>query len=123
MTLLEKVSKLVNASYVHKIRCGDKHRFIDITIIEAEGRFFVRQYKFGKKSWYHAFLQNPKGEIKFGDEVFKIAAKIPTDLNEINPKINMAYHKKLPVIYFLMRLTYDRKKHESSTLELLPQDV
>ncbi len=41
---LEELARLVDTKRVHQIRCGD-HRFIDITIVQTEGRFFVRQYK------------------------------------------------------------------------------
>lgn len=120
---IKEISKLISSKYVHQIRAGDKHDFIDITIIESEGRFFVRQYKFGTKSWRDAFLKDPEGEMKIGDTVIKIDGVIPKDLDEVNPKINWAYHKKLPIIYFLMRLTYSRKKHEASTIELVPQNI
>lgn len=120
----EEISKLVNSKYVHQIRAGEKHRFVDITIVEAEGRFFVRQYKFKKKSWYHAFLKDSNGAIKIGETVIPIDGVVPKDLDEINPKLNRAYHKKFfYIFYFLMRLTYDRQKHEASTLELIPKEV
>jgi hypothetical protein len=117
----EEILKLVRSKYVHQIRAGDKHRFIDITVIEMSGRYFVRQYKFGERSWRDAFLEDPKGEIKIGNVVIPIEGRIPQDLDIINPKINWAFHKKLPLIYFLMRLTYNTKKHEASTIELIPQ--
>lgn len=117
---IETISKLVKKSWVHQIRCGD-HRFIDITIVDAGGRFFVRQYKFGKRSWYHAFLENSDGAMKLGDVVIPIKGVVPKDLEAINPKVNKAYFRKMSIVYWLMRLTYDRKKHEASTLELIPQ--
>ena len=57
--------------------------------------------------------------MKIGDTVIPIDGKVPDDLDEVNPKINWAFHKKLPFIYFLMRLTFNTKKHEASTLELI----
>lgn len=117
---LEQLEKLVKGQKVHQIRCGD-HRFIDITIVSTEGRFFVRQYKFGKRSWYHAFLDNPDGQMKIGNNVVDIQGVVPEDLNEINPKVNKAYRKLLGMIYPAMRLTYDTDKHEQSTLELIPK--
>lgn len=48
MKHLNKISKLVNGHSVHQAHSGKTHRFVDISVIEAEGRFFVRQYKFGK---------------------------------------------------------------------------
>ena len=117
---LQEITKEVNKRKVHQVRCGN-HRFIDITIVETEGRFFVRQYKFGRRSWYHAFLENQGGAMKMGDRVVPIDGVVPADLDEINPKVNKAYFRKLNIIYPLMRLTYSRKKHEASTLELIPK--
>ncbi|NOU58366.1 DUF2255 family protein [Marinifilum caeruleilacunae] len=118
---IQEIAKLINSKWVHQIRAGEKHRFVDITIVETEGRFFVRQYKFGMRSWYHAFLQNSTGAIKINDTIIPIDGVVPKDLKEINPKVNRAYFKKLNVLYPLMRLTYNRKKHEASTLELIPK--
>lgn len=129
MPKLNTLITAVNSKKVHQIRCGD-HRFIDITIVQTEGRFFVRQYKFGQRSWYDAFLDNPSkhGEpngamrlkTKSGELDVDIIGKVPDDLDAINPKVNKSYFKLLWIFYPLMRLTYDRKKHEASTLELVP---
>lgn len=121
----EDLVKRVNERRVHKIRCGD-HRFIDITIVQTNGRFFVRQYKFGEGSWREAFLNNPSkngdanGAMKVGDIEVPVIGKVPDDLDEVNPKVNRAYFKLLWIFYPLMRLTYNRNKHEASTLELVP---
>ncbi|MCG8574855.1 MAG: DUF2255 family protein [Flavobacteriales bacterium] len=117
---IQEITELINADNVHQIRSGDKHRFIDITIVETEGRFFVRQYKFGKRSWYHAFQENPEGEIKYGDTIIPIIGKVPKDLNKLNSKVNKAYKKKLGLIYPMMKLSFNTKMHEASTLELIP---
>ena len=85
MTIKEIVDN-INGSKVDQIRCGD-HRFIDISIVETEGRFFIRQYKFGKRSWYDAFLENSEGAMKLGDTIISIDGVIPKDPNEINPKV------------------------------------
>lgn len=118
---IKELSKLIQSKWVQQIRAGKTHRFVDISIVEASGRFFVRQYKFGKRSWYDAFLKNPDGEIKVGDTVIPIIGIVPEDLDIINPKVNKAYCKKMHIVYWLMRLTYDRKRHEASTLELIPK--
>jgi len=105
---IHEISKHINSKWVHQIRCGD-HRFIDITIVETEGRFFVRQYKFGKRSWYHAFLENAEGAMKLGDDIVLVEGFVPVDLDEINTKVNKAYFKKMNILYPLMRLTYNQK--------------
>lgn len=117
----QEISKLVNAHNVLQIRAGDKHRFVDMTIVEAEGRFFIRQYKFGKRSWYHAFLETPEGAIKYGNTVIPVEGRVPPDLEEINPLVTKAYIKKLGIIYKTMRLSFSTQKHEASTLELIPR--
>lgn len=119
---IQELEKLVQSKKVHQIRCGD-HRFIDITIVSTEGRFFVRQYKFGQKSWYDAFLKNADGQMKIGNTIVDIDGIVPNDLDEVNPKVNKAYFKLLWILYPLMRLTYNRKKHEASTLELIPKNL
>ena len=118
---IDELTKSVKSRRVHQIRSGTEHRFIDITAVAVDGRFFVRQYQFGTRSWRDAFLANPAGELKSGDIVVQIDGVVPEDLNEINPKINRAFHKLLPGIYAAMKLTFDTKRHEASTIELIPK--
>ncbi|WP_135445242.1 hypothetical protein [Vibrio tasmaniensis] len=124
-TTLTQLIQAVDGQKVHQIRCGD-HRFIDITIVQAQGRFFIRQYKFGKRSWYDAFINNPSideqpnGAMKIGDLEVQVNGKVPKDLQAMIPSVNQAYRKLLGLIYPLMRLTFDRQKHEATTLELIP---
>lgn len=118
---LKELKKLVNSRWVHQIRAGERHRFIDISVIEVAGRFFVRQYKFSKRSWYQAFLEYSEGALKIGEVEVPVVAVVPSDLSTVNPMINRQYFKKMWIFYPLMRLTYDRAKHEASTLELIPK--
>lgn len=118
---LQELSELVNSLKVHQIRAGEHHRFVDISIVEAKGRFFVRQYKFGKKSWYDAFLTTPNGAMKCGDEVIPVIGKVPEDLGTINVDVTQSFKKKYGLIYSVMKLGFDTKRHEASTLELIPQ--
>lgn len=118
----QEISKLVRRRMVHQIRAGETHRFVDISIAEAQGRFFVRQYKFGKRSWYHAFLDDPIGAMKCGDTIIPINGVVPKDLEVINPAVNRAFWKKYHVLYAIMRVGFDKKQHEASTLELIPRE-
>ena len=120
---IQALEKLVQSKKVHQIRAGRTHRFIDITIVATEGRFFVRQYKFGTKSWYDAFLASPDGQVKIGDTIIDIDGVKPEDLDEVNPKVNKAFRKLLGLVYSAMRLTFDTKMHEASTLELIPKNL
>ena len=114
------IAKLINNSWVHQIRAGEKHRFVDISIVETGGRLFVRQYKFGKNSWYEAFLKTPQGAIKCGETVIPVQAQIPPDLEQINAAVTKAFWKKMHVVYAVMKLGFNTQKHEASTLELVP---
>lgn len=114
------IIKLINSYRVHQIRAGETHRFVDISIVEVNGRFFVRQYKFAKRSWYHAFLETPTGAMRCGETVIPIQAKVPEDLEQINPLVTRAFWKKYNLIYGLMKLGFNTRKHEASTLELIP---
>ena len=111
-----KVLQLVNSHQYHGLRAGDKHRFIDISIVESEGRLFVRQYSFSKRSWYHAFQEDPNGAIKCGDTVIKVKGVIPHDLDAINPKVNQAYLDKYGSAASMML----GPRYMASTLELIP---
>lgn len=121
MSTINALAKLINAQRVHQIRSGTKHRFIDISIVETGGRFFVRQYKFGERSWYHAFLKTPHGEIKCGDKIFAIEGRVPEDLDTINTSVTRAFWKKYHILYWVMRMGFDTSMHEASTLELVPK--
>ncbi|MCM5507964.1 MULTISPECIES: hypothetical protein [Vibrio] len=122
---LNKLIQAVDGQKVHQIRCGE-HRFIDITIVQTEGRFFIRQYKFSKRSWYDAFINapstdcRPNGAMKIGDLEVLVNGKVPDDLKMVTPRVNKAYRKLLGLIYPIMRLTFDKEKHEATTLELVP---
>lgn len=120
---IQDIAKLVQGQKVHQIRAGRTHQFIDITIVCTEGRFFVRQYKFGKKSWHNAFINNPDGQMKIGPTIIDIDGIVPPDIEDITPKVNLAYRKLLGLIYPAMRLTFDTKKHEASTIELIPKEL
>lgn len=69
------------------------------------------------------FLEHPEGTMKIGNTVVDIDGVVPFDLDELNPKVNKAYQKLLGLIYPAMRLTYNTKKHEDSTLELIPKNL
>ena len=90
----KEISDLVYNTETPQIKAGETHRFNDIWIVVVDGRLFCRQYSFGTKSWYHAFLEDSNGYIKCRNTITKIEALIPNDLEEINPKVNEAYLDK-----------------------------
>jgi len=112
----EEILKLVDDLTYHKLRAGETHRFIDISIVVAEERLFVRQYFFSKRSWYHAFQEDPNGAIKCGNVMIKVHGMIPDDLEAINPMVNNAYLKKYGDSASMML----EPRYMASTMELIP---
>ena len=115
MTLQEILDLVDNYQY-QQIRAGETHHFTDISIVIAEGRMFCRRYSFSKRSWYHAFQEDPNGAIRCGQTIIKVHGMIPNDLNKINPKVNKAYLKKYGNRASMML----GEKYMDSTLELVP---
>ncbi|EEX32526.1 hypothetical protein VIC_003630 [Vibrio coralliilyticus ATCC BAA-450] len=58
--------------------------------------------------------------MKIGDLEVLVNGKVPDDLKMVTPRVNKAYRKLLGLIYPIMRLTFDKEKHEATTLELVP---
>ena len=71
-----------------------RETFIEIWMVVVNDRIFARSWGFAEKSWYTAFLLEPFGQLKCGDVLFRIKAKIPEDLNAVTAAINEAYLKK-----------------------------
>ena len=118
-----EILKLADNTETPQIRAGETHRFNDIWIVVTDGRLFCRQYSHGKKSWYHAFLSNPKGAIKCGNTVVEIKGVVPDDLDSINSSVNAAYIEKYekrlnhyPDIAHLMT----GERFMKTTMELIP---
>lgn len=91
---LQDVLDLVDATELPKIRAGETHRFNDIWIVVADGRLFCRQYSLAARSWYSAFLEDPRGAIQCGDEVIEVEARVPDDLDRLRSAIDEAYLDK-----------------------------
>lgn len=67
--------------------------FLNIWMVEVEGRVFARSWGKSERSWFTALQQEGVGEIQYGYQVLPIVGKICTD-PEINKKINAAYLKR-----------------------------
>ena len=74
-------------------------------------------------------VQRVQGALKFGfaragsNTIIDIDGVVPANIDEVNPKVNKAFRKLLGLVYPAMRLTYDTKKHEASTLELITKNI
>lgn len=120
-----QIAELIAQTETPQIRAGNEHRFIDIWIVTVGERLFCRQYSFSKRSWYHAFQEDPSGAIRIGERVIPIQARIPDDLDEIQEQINQAYldkHTKRFPDYPHFAEEMIGEKFMASTMELIPQE-
>jgi len=113
-------ARQVSQSLKHQIRAGYTHRFIDLMFVTVGERVFCRRYTFGEPSWHGAFLANPEGQVRLDKTVVNVEARVPTDLDEINPAVDEAYAEALKTLgatYLLAGATEPRA--HASTLELV----
>ena len=85
----------INSHNLIGIKAGkERETFLEIWMVTVENRIFARSWGFAEKSWYNTFLKDNLGEIKCGETIYKIEARIPEDLSELEEEINQAYLDK-----------------------------
>ena len=103
------------------IKAGkERESFLEIWMVTVENRIFARSWGFAERSWYNTFLKDNLGEIKCGETIYKIEAKIPSDLADIENKINQAYLKKYDSgdnAFYAKGIT--KKEHVEKTMEFV----
>lgn len=73
------------------IKGGTEHNsFLDIWMVNVDGRIFVRSWGKSNKSWFTALLKEGIGQIKYGDNIIGIKGVKCTDAT-LNKKIDEAY--------------------------------
>ncbi len=111
----------INSHNLIGIKAGkERETFLEIWMVTVENRIFARSWGFAEKSWYNTFLKDNLGEIKCGETIYKIEARIPEDLSELEGKINQAYLDKYD---FGENSFYAKgiieEKHVAKTMEFL----
>ncbi|MBB6369878.1 DUF2255 family protein [Chryseobacterium shigense] len=111
----------INSHNLIEIKAGNQRTtFLEIWMVTVNDRIFARSWGLAEKSWYNTFLQDPEGQIKCGEDIFNIKARVPDDLNEITSDINTAYLTKYNTD---SNLTYSKgiiqQKHIEKTMELI----
>lgn len=71
----------------------DQHRFIRIWAVVVEKRVFIRSWSLKPRSWYTAFLQEPRGVFQVGDRKIPVRAT-HTRSERLNDAIDRAYLEK-----------------------------
>ena len=76
------------------IRAGTQpHRFIGIWAVVVQGRVFVRSWSLKPRSWYRAFLEEPRGAIQVSGRQIPVRA-VRTRSDRLKDAIDRAYLEK-----------------------------
>ncbi|OXA80767.1 hypothetical protein SAMN05444397_103331 [Flavobacterium aquidurense] len=103
------------------IKAGlNRETFLDIWMIVVNDRIFARSWGLAEKSWYNSFLQDSKGQIKCGENIFNIKAIVPIDKNNLTSAINNAYLTKYNTDHNIKYAKgIIKAKHIEKTLEFI----
>src|SRR5689334_15523616 len=76
------------------IKAGkDRTTFLEIWMVNVEGRIFARSWGKSERSWFTTMLAEKTGEIKYGDKIIKITGTHCQD-PLLNRKIDEAYRQR-----------------------------
>lgn len=113
----------INSHNLIGIKAGkERETFLEIWMVTADNRVFARSWGFAERSWYNTFLNDSNGEIKCDNQIFKLRAEIPKDLDSLNEKISQAYLDKYDSgenSYYAKRIT--EQNHVAKTMEFIIQ--
>lgn len=117
----EKALHYITHHNLTEIKAGNQRTtFLEIWMVTVNDRIFARSWGLAERSWYNTFLQDSKGQIRCGEEVFQIKALIPNDLRDLTSDINAAYLTKYNTD---SNLKYSKgiiqQKHVEKTMEFI----
>jgi len=70
-----------------------RETFLNIWMVEVDGRVFARSWEKSSRSWFTAFQEQGTGQIKYGDKVMNVSGITNNDPDQ-NLLIDEAYRKK-----------------------------
>ena len=65
--------------------------FLEIWMVNVNGRIFARTWNKSKRSWYTAFLEEGIGEIRYGNITMLVSGNKPEPNRELTRAIDQAY--------------------------------
>jgi len=103
------------------IRAGTKpHRVIGIWAVVVENRVFVRAWSLKQRSWYRAFLEEPRGIIVVDGREIPVRP-VFTRSERLKTAVDRAYREKYNTpgsLHFVRGFAH--KKRRDTTTELVP---
>ncbi len=71
-----------------------RETFLEIWMVEVDGRLFSRSWNKSEKSWFTEFEKTGVGQIKFGDQIIDVSGRKVSSMDSIHVHINEAYLAK-----------------------------
>lgn len=71
----------------------DRTTFLNIWMVNVEGRIFARSWGKSERSWFTAMQQQKEGQIKYGDTVIDVHGEVCKD-PQVNEKVDAAYRAR-----------------------------
>lgn len=85
----------INTSNLIGVKAGNQREtFLQIWMVVVGNRVFARSWGLNERSWFNTFLNDPNGQIKWGDRISDIRAKVPGWDENLQEQINQAYLNK-----------------------------
>jgi hypothetical protein len=104
------------------VRAGSgDHRFIGVWVVVVDDRVFIRSWGLERRSWYHAFREDPTGTIQAAGRELRVRAV--TEVSERTKKaVDEAYAEKYdtPGALKYVRGFARSKRRRDTTTELRP---
>ena len=117
----KEIADAIHKAKILGIRAGNKpHRIIGIWAVVVEGRVFVRSYSLKERSWYRAFLEDPRGIIEVNGKRIKVRP-VFTRSERLKKLVDRAYAEKFPTPGSRVFVEgFKKKERRDTTTELVP---
>ena len=116
----EVLSAFGSTKYLY-IRSGE-HRFICIWVVVVDGRVIVRSWNDKSDGWYRAFLDEPRGHVRFDKNSEDVPIRaVRLRSTRLNDAADEAYAAKYTTQANRKYVEgFRRAKRKAATLELVP---
>ena len=104
------------------VRAGsDDHRFIGVWAVVVDDRVFIRSWGLKRRSWYHAFREDPSGTIQASGRELRVRA-VTSVPEKTKAAVDAAYAAKYttPGALKYVRGFARSKRRRDTTTELAP---
>ena len=95
MTFPESLYRYLSNNTLIGIKGGtERSSFLDIWMVEVNGRVFARSWNKSPNSWFTEFIKSQKGQLKYGDVILEVEGQKLDANDPTNILIDSAYLEK-----------------------------